>query len=326
MVAAAAGSVTLFLVSLPVYGSGIATTLLARYAGADLAPEHRRGRDISTILVATTVGAVIGPNLVDSSGAFAESIGIRPLAGPFIVATLAYAAAALIVQALLRPDPLLVARAHTLKSDEERDIAPPTVHEQRGVRVAAAIMLLAQMVMLAIMTMTPVYMSEHHHHLSATALVISLHIAAMFLPSPLTGWLTDRIGRPPVVAGGAVTLAAAGLAAALSPADSTAALTLALVLLGLGWNFCIVAGTAIITDIVPAHRRARVQGAADVALAAAGAAGGLGSGFIASCTSFATLSLIGGSLGLAILFLAPLPRHTARPGRTGIPQHDPGAS
>lgn len=301
VIAAATGSVTLLLVSLPIYGSGIATNLLARYAGADLAEDDHRGRGISTVLVATTVGAVIGPNLVNSSGAFAEGLGIRALAGPFIVATLAYAAAALVVQALLRPDPLLAARAFAAEPRAAERPTPAGTHERRAVIGAATIMLLAQMTMIAVMTITPIFMREHHHSTAATGLVISLHVGAMFFPSPVTGWLTDRVGRRPVVALGALTLAAAGVAAAVSPPESTGALATALVLLGLGWNFCIVGGTAIITDVVPSHRRARVQGAADVALAAAGAAGGLGSGFIVDGSSFAILALGAGALGLAIL-------------------------
>ena len=301
--AAAIDSVPLLLVSLFLYGSGTATNLQARYAGADLAHPDRRGRAISTVLVATTVGAVIGPNLVDVTGSVAERMGIPPLAGPFMLATLAYACGALVVITWLRPDPLLLARKRAADVSG-RTPASQLMDSPQGtntVRLAGAVMVVTQLVMLAVMTMTPVHMRDHGQSLAATGLVISLHIAAMFLPSPLTGMLVDRLGRHPVIAMGALTLGAAGAVAAVAPGDSAAALGLALVLLGLGWNFGVIGGTALLTDSVPLARRAKTQGAADVALALSGAAGGLGSGVVVAGSSFAVLSLAGGLIGLAIL-------------------------
>src|SRR5919112_5777695 len=111
VLAAAVGSVPLLLVSLLLYGSGTATNLQARYAGADLAAPERRGRAVSTVLVATTLGAVAGPNLVGPMGSVAAALGIPELAGPFLLATAAYALAGVVVSVQLRPDPLLTARA-----------------------------------------------------------------------------------------------------------------------------------------------------------------------------------------------------------------------
>lgn len=301
--AAAIDSVPLLLVCLFLYGSGVATNLQARYAGADLAHPDRRATAISLVLVGTTVGAVIGPNLVDVMGGVAEHFGIRELAGPFILSSAAYAVGAVIVAVFLRPDPLLVARAERLTEVTGTGTgAPPDVaHDPRTVRLAATVMVVSQMVMLAIMTMTPVHMREHGQPLSATGLVISLHIAAMFLPSPLTGRLVDTLGRRPLIAAGAMTLGAAGVVAALAPAESLPAVAVALILLGLGWNLGVVGGTALLTDAVPLERRARTQGGADVALALAGATGGLGSGVVVASTSFAALSVAGGAIGLVML-------------------------
>jgi MFS family permease len=315
VVAAAIDSVPLLLISLFVYGSGSATSLQARYTGADLAHPERRGRAISMVLVATTLGAVIGPNLVDVMGRVAESVGVPTLAGPFILATVAYAAAAIAVVMFLRPDPLLTARAWALQA--EADGAKTTsitteVDSPRIVRLAATVMVVTQLVMLAVMTMTPVHMRDHGHGLSAAGLVISLHIAAMFLPSLLTGRLVDRYGRRPVIAMGAVALGAAGVVAAAAPVDSVAVLALALILLGLGWNFGVIGGTALLTDAVPIERRARTQGAVDVTISLAGAGGGLGSGIVVAASSFAALSVAGGVVGLAIL---PLLLATRSPRR-----------
>lgn len=303
VLAAALDSVPLLLLSLLIYGSGVSTNLQARYAGADLAHPDGRGRAVSAVLVATTLGAVLGPNLVDVTGRFATSVGNRALAGPFMLAAVAYGGAALVIFLRLRPDPLLTARewaARTALMDPEPS-AMAAPGERRSLGLASATMVLTQFVMLAVMTMTPTHMRDHQHGLSATGLVISIHIAAMFLPSPLTGKLVDQYGRRPIIAAGALTLGAAGVVAALAPSDSVVWIAVALGLLGLGWNLGLVAGTALLTDSVPLNGRARVQGRVDVAVSLAGAGGGLGSGLVLTASSFATLSLVSGVVGLAIL-------------------------
>jgi len=301
VLAAAVDSVVLLFGSLVLYGSGTATNLQARYAGADLAPPDRRGRAVSTVLVATTLGAVIGPNLVKPTGVLAEAIGVRALAGPFLLAGAAYGLAAVAVLVLLRPDPLLVARTEALESspgathDDPRGLAPRTV------ALAAAAMVITQLVMVAVMTMTPVHMRDHGHSVAAAGFVISIHIAAMFLPSPLTGQLVDRVGRRPVLVASGLTLLSAGLLAATAPADAMGLLTVALALLGLGWNFGLVAGTALVTDAVPLERRAHTQGSVDLAVALSGATGGMASGFVVATTSYAVLSLAGGLFALVLI-------------------------
>jgi len=331
VLAAAIDSVPLLFAALVLYGSGAATNLQGRYAGADLADPARRGRAISVVLVATTAGAVLGPNLVDVTGDVAEDLGITALAGPFLLATLAYASAAVAVVALLRPDPLLTARALAREeagrapADRPATAAPSGLADRPpapaaladpppdpgAVRLAAIAMVVTMMVMIAIMTMTPVHMRDHDHGLGAVGLVISLHVAAMFLPSPLTGVLVDRLGRRPVIAAGGLVLLTAAVVAALAPAESAAWLALALALLGLGWNLGLIGGTAMLTDATPLARRAETQGRVDLAVALAGAAGGLGSGLVVASTSFAVLALAGGVLALALL---PLLLRAGSPG------------
>ena len=141
-------------------------------------------------------------------------------------------------------------------------------------------MIVTQIVMIAVMTMTPIHMRDHGHGLSATGLVISIHVAAMFLPAPLSGMLADRIGRRPTLVAGWSTLLAAGIVAAAAPDDSVAVLGVALAFLGLGWSLGLVAGTAMVTDATPLARRARTQGSVDLGIALAGATGGISSGFV----------------------------------------------
>src|SRR3546814_12900343 len=103
-------------------------------------------------------------------------------------------------------------------------------------------------------------MRAHHHELAAVGLVIGLHIGAMYLPSLVTGVLVDRIGRTPMAIASGITLLAAGLVAAVAPGDSLGLLIVALMLLGLGWNFGVIAGTALVVDAtVPAIGRASVR-------------------------------------------------------------------
>jgi MFS family permease len=315
--AAVLDSVPLLFGSLFVYGAGTATNLQARYAGADLALPARRGRAVSTVLVATTLGGVVGPNLVAAMGALARSWDIPPLAGPFLLAGAAYAVAGIVLSALLRPDPLLLARelAATEHPAPPGPGSPSTDDPRpvsRGVALGAAVMVLTQLVMVAVMTMTPVHMAAHGHGLGAAGLVIAIHVAAMYLPSPVTGRLVDRVGRTRVASAAGATLLLAGALAATAPEDSVPLLAIALALLGLGWNLGLVSGTAIITDSVPLATRAKTQGAVDVLIALSGAGGGLASGLVVAAAGYATLAISGGVLALAIIPIIALAARTRR--------------
>jgi len=298
----------LLMLSLFVYGSGTATNLQARYAGADLADVHRRGAAISTVMVATTLGAVAGPNLVQPTGRIAVQLGLPALVGPFILASIAYALAAVVLLALLRPDPLLTARALAVDVSEaaaglDQVGVPPAdeAADPAGLRLGATAMVVTQVVMVAVMTMTPLHMRDHGHGLGATGLVIATHIGLMYLPSPITGRLVDRYGSRPVISAGGIALLAAGLLAAAAPEQSVPLLALALALLGLGWNFGMLGGTTLVTGAVPLDRRAATQGKVDLFVALAGATGGISGGIVMAATSYGTLAIAGGLLALAIL-------------------------
>lgn len=309
VVAAAADNVPLLFVSLFVYGAGTATNLQARYAGADLASPAARGTAVSLALVSTTVGAVAGPNLIEPLGRLAVSLDLPALSGPFLLAAVAYTAAGAALYALLRPDPLLFARELETRAAAGSDSAATAAGQGvvssapagRGVYVGATIMVLTQVTMVAIMTMTPVHMRQHHHDLADVGLVIGLHIAAMYLPSPLTGLLVDRVGRLPMAVASGAVLLAAGLTAALAPAESMPLMVLALALLGLGWNLGLISGTALVVDATNPTNRPRTQGSIDVLVALAGAGSGALSGVVVAASSYATLALAGGLLALTLL-------------------------
>ena len=307
VVAAVLDSPVLLFVTLFVYGAGSATNLQARYAGADLADPGHRARAISTVLVATTLGGVVGPLLAAPTGHLAHMVGIPHLAGPFLLAGAAYAAAAAFLATKLRPDPLMYAREVAASEVAATAAAPGPVPApgpavvSHGLVIGVLVMVLTQIVMVAIMTMTPVHMRDHGHGTGASGAVIALHVAAMFLPSPLTGRLVDRIGRTTMAAASGGTLLLAGLLAASAPDDSVVMLALALAMLGLGWNFGLVSGTAIVTDAVPLETRARTQGLVDVSIAISGAGAGLASGIVVDVSSYSALSFAGGLLALAIV-------------------------
>lgn len=301
VLAAMSDSVPLLFISLFVYGAGTATNLQARYAGTDLAPAARRGTAISVAMVSTTLGAVAGPNLVEPLGDFATQLGLPALSGPFLLAAIAYLAAGAALFTLLRPDPFLLARRIELATAATTSADAVTARVGVGAYVGATVMVLTQVAMIAIMTMTPVHMRAHHHGLGDVGLVIGIHVGAMYLPSLVTGVLVDKVGRLPMAAASGVTLLLAGVTAALAPGDSLTLLIVALALLGIGWNFGLISGTALVVDATVPENRPRTQGRIDVLIALAGAGGGALSGVVMSATDFATLSLGGGILALILI-------------------------
>lgn len=305
VVAANVHSVILLFISLFIYGAGTSTNLQARYAGTDLAGEHQRAKAVSIAMVATTFGAVAGPNLVAPMGHVAEFFHMPALAGPFLLSAVAYSAAGLVFWFFLKPDPLLVARYLAEKSKQTVEEGSPLKTEQDvkriGVIVGAMVLVLTHVVMVAIMTMTPVHMQHHGNGMSVIGLVIGFHVAAMYLPSLVTGALVDKIGRSKMVVASAVTLTTAGLLSAFAPGESTILIAAALVLLGLGWNFGLISGTAIIIDSTTIHNRAKIQGSVDVGVALGGSAGSLLSGVIVAYSSYATLGFVSVYVSLLLI-------------------------
>lgn len=305
VIAAMMNSVILLFASLLIYGAGTATNLQARYAGTDLANKKQRATAISVTMVMTTFGAVAGPNLVNVMGDFALSIGVPSLAGPFILSAAAFILAGIVLFIMLRPDPLDISKKIlAYKKEFENENDSNTIDKainKRGLAVGATVMVLTQIVMVAIMTMTPVHMKHHGHGLAEVGIVIGFHIGSMYFPSLITGVLVDKIGRTAMSIASGITLLFAGLLAAFAPSNSMVLLVIALSLLGLGWNFGLISGTALIVDSTDPSTRAKTQGTLDVFVALAGASGGALSGMIVANSGYATLSLSGGLLSLILI-------------------------
>ncbi|WP_307258248.1 MFS transporter [Oikeobacillus pervagus] len=307
VIAAVLNNIFLLLASLLIYGAGTASNLQARYAGTDLANKKNRATAVSITMVSTTFGAVAGPNLVNIMGDFALSIGVPELAGPFILSAAAFILAGLVLQILLRPDPLVIAQMIEVNTQEHVHNGASAITEQlknkKGVMVGTIVMVLSQIVMVAIMTMTPVHMMHHGHGLKEVGIVIAFHIGSMYLPSLFTGILIDKIGRTAMSIASGITLLLSGVLAAMAPSDSMILLIVALSLLGLGWNLGLISGTALIVDSTNSLNRAKTQGTVDVFVALSGASGGAMSGVVVANSSYATLSIAGGTLSLLIILV-----------------------
>ncbi|WP_246072971.1 MFS transporter [Paenibacillus dokdonensis] len=310
VLAALFNSILLLFLSMLVYGAGTATNLQARYAGTDLALPKQRAKAISMAMVFTTFGAVAGPNLVNLTGRLATSIGAPPLSGPFMLAAVAYIVAGLVLLVFLRPDPFVVAKAIAKEqldnavsdSDQAKlSLAHETTMNKKGIILGATVMVLTQIVMIAIMSMTPVHMQHYGHSLGKVGIVIGIHVAAMYLPSLITGALVDKLGYTIMSFASGITLLLAGLIAAYGPGDSMGVTILALALLGLGWNFGLISGTAALVDATPLQVRAKIQGTVDVLIALGGAAGGTLSGMVVAHSSYTALSLAGALLSVLLV-------------------------
>jgi MFS family permease len=285
-----AGDLTWLLAGTLLFGAGNAAVMLGRYAAADRAPEGARARAMATVLVATTVGAVAGPNLLVPADALGRSLGMPGLDGAYLVAALCFAAAAGL---LLR----LPARASV--SEPDRRGTAPGGTAVRGLVVLA----LTNLVMVGVMTMAPVHLHHLGVGLGAIGLVVSLHIAGMFAPAPLSGWLADRWGAAPTTAlAGAVLVASALLAAA--SADAPVVLGVALALLGIGWNLGLVAGSTLLTAGVPAAERPRREGWGEVAMGVAASGGGAASGAVMSGGGYGLLATAGAAVAALVVATA----------------------
>ena len=291
-------SLPLLILGTLMIGFGNSSNQLSRYAAADLVPLGRRASTIGLVVWGATVGAVVGPNLVAFSGEVATNLGLPELAGPYLVPILFVGAAAVLSFAMLRPDPFEIADHSAVDTGDDAAPAPRLADLLRRPAVLAAIVALVtgQVVMVLIMTMTPLHMTSHGHGLAAVGFVISGHTFGMFALSPLSGRLTDRFGSPIVITAGLIVLAVSSVMAAVAPPEGGAVLFLALFLLGYGWNLGFVAGSAMLAGNLAIPERTRLQGFTDAFIWSSAAAASLSSGFVVDWAGYATLGLIGAGL------------------------------
>ncbi|MEO3800615.1 MFS transporter [Nonomuraea sp. B1E8] len=312
------GSWPLLLAGLVLVGGGSAGSLAARYSATDLSPKGRSARHLSLVVWASTIGSVAGPNLAEPADEIGMRLGMAEKAGPFAFAALAFALALVIILVLLRPDPLKLARGLL---DGTQDKPAPgrnrtirtaweTLRTTPMARTALIMIAISHTAMVSVMSMTPVKLHHDGSNLDVIGVVISLHIAGMYVLSPVVGWLADRAGKLPVlVLGMALLLGAATLAG--TAGHRVWQVTAALVLLGLGWSCGLVSGSALVTESVPLSRRPAVQGLSDLLMNVCGATGTIVAGAIVGLLGYGMLGLVVGVMvALAGLWLVTIWRRT----------------
>jgi len=301
------GSFILVMFGLLLMGITNAAVTLARFAAAEVnSPEHR-GRAISAVVLGGVIGTILARVLAVPVGNFAMSIGMDELAGAYITTLVLFAVASVLVFAGLRPDPRDVGRELAKLYPEAMPyggVSRPIFQILREPAAITAVtaMVLGQMVMVAIMVVTSLHMEDHQHARSDIYSVISAHTFGMFAPSIFSGWLLDKVGRGKMILIGAFTLLLACVTAPISP--DVLPLGVSLFLLGLGWNFCFVGGSTLLSDQLSPVERSRTQGTNDLLVGLASALISLSSGFIFDAAGYTVMSLIAGVFSLVPLVLA----------------------
>lgn len=300
------GSFPLFVAGMVLVGIANAAVTLSRFVAAEVHEPAMRGRAISYVVLGGTVGAIGGPLLVVPSGHIAIAAGLNELAGAYGAGIVLLLAAGAIVFAALRPDPRDIASALPGPLAAPTEPGAPArailqILRQPAAAAAVASMGFAQVVMVGVMVITSLYMEDMHHGLADVSVVFSAHTIGMYAFSLISGRLADRWGRKPVIVIGAVVLVLACLTAPLTP--DTFPLAVSLLLLGLGWNFCFVGGSALLADQLSLVERARTQGFSDLLVGLAAGLGSLGSGLVSAAIGYAGVGLAGAFLALMPLIL-----------------------
>lgn len=294
-------SFPLLLVAAALFGAASASNSQSRFAATDLASDQHRGRDLSMVVWATTIGAVLGPNLADVGGTLATRLGLPALTGAFLITAVALGVTIGLLSLWLRPDPLAVARA--VADHEERAAAAAgatrvevpsawrVVRTHPTVGACVVAIALAHTVMVSVMIMTPIHMRHGDASIRLIGLTISGHILGMYAFSPLVGRLVDRWGGWRVVLAGAVIEGASIVAAATTHEGASWLLSAALFGLGLGWSFALIGASSALVGATPLGARAPVQGLADLVMGLTAAVGGALAGVIVGWLGYPALAL-----------------------------------
>lgn len=314
ILAAAVRFFPLLLIGIILIGAGNAGNLQSRFAATDLATPQHRGRDLSIVVWATTVGGVAGPLLLGPGEVVGQAIGMPPQTGSYLFSFVAQVLALVLYLVALRPDPLLTAQR--LGAEQRKVVGSNQADRPRVARFAMFAIAGSHVVMASVMAMTPVHLAhmarnDHAGHAAAQDIsvlvgaTIALHVAGMYGLSPLFGVLADRWGRLRVILlGQALFVAALGFA--IFANDSAAGVMAALILLGLGWSAATVAGAALLTEASSADVRTSRQGRSDSLMSLCAAGGAVLAGFILSQFAYAGLAIA--ALGLVVVIVVLSPR------------------
>jgi MFS family permease len=299
-------------------GAASASGYQARYAAVDLATQSTRAKSLSLVVWASTIGSVVGPNLMGIFGHVATLFGLPKLTGPYFLSATMLGLGSLIIWTRLKPDPYLTSVAgHSEESSSKTKVPTKEVFRHITSHPNALLGLLAismgHLIMVAVMVMTPVHMAHVDVSLNIIGLVISVHIAGMYALSPIVGYLTDRLGRHQVILLGSLILVSSAIIAGTAPANSEIQLGIGLFLLGLGWSCTLIAGSTLLSESVSDHYRAPAQGTSDLVMNLSAAIGGAAAGVIIAVLSYGWLCALS---ALPIAYVAVLATRQMAKSRT----------
>lgn len=284
-------------------GAALAAGAQARYAATDLASADRLGRSMGVLSWSSIAAAVLGPAL---TGAFAGiGRGVLPeFSGPYVAIAAGLAISGVLVFVMLRPDPLLLARSldRETKARPKFRTALAAVAGDPPVRRAVLSLMIVHATMISLMNMASIHLDHGAATLATIGVVISVHTAAMFLPGPLVGYLSDRIGAHRMLLIGLALEVAAAITLAAAPAHDPFLVGLGLLLLGAGWSAGYLSGSVLLTASTRSGIRTLVQGAADFLVLLTSAGGALLAGVMVALWGYGGLSLFWGAV-VAIVFV-----------------------
>jgi len=285
-------------------GVGLGSQHLARYVAAELAEEHRRGLAMGILIWSGAVGSVVGANLVEGVGQLLEGSLGTPYGGAFVLATVAFLLTWLLFWAALRPDPseVAVTAVHT-GTIGGKGSSVGGAFRMPAVQVAILALISAQVVMVAVMTATPLRIEDAGHGLDIVGVVISTHTVGMFALAPAVGKLIDRLGYLAVLAIGLVVTWASLLLSGVAPYDGYGMLNVGLLLLGLGWSLTFMAGSSMLFSSTPDDVRQVVEGRVDSLVYIMVMVGSAAAGILMNAIGFGLLNLVAAGFLLAILLL-----------------------
>lgn len=260
-----------------------------RFAAADVASPAFRTRAMSFVMAAGLVAAFLGPW---NASSMVQLIPNLPNAGPFVMIMVFTVLALLLLSQLRVPAP-----GEPQLGDTERPIA--IIVRQPRFLVALLSGTVGYTVMALVMTATPLALRARGYDMGDVAFIIQWHVLGMFAPSFFTGSLINRFGVDRVVLAGAVVFMSS-IAIAVA-GETLSHFWFSLVLLGIGWNFLFISGSALVATTHSEAERGKVQGANDLIVFSFAAAGSLLAGSLLHSLGWAKLNL---AMLPAILFVA----------------------
>lgn len=281
-----------------------------RLAAVDSVPFNAQGKAISTVLAGGVLAAVLGPQLASWSK---DVLSQEMFAGAYLVVTLLSLLSVAILLLLYRDTEVHERPAVDEDEDEPRPTA--AILRQPSFVAAVASIVAGSAVMMFIMTAAPLATVHAHHSVDDGAHVISWHLVGMYAPSLVAGGLIDRVGLPPILIAGTVLSAVCGATAISS--ETLPAFYVALAILGVGWNFMFVGGTALLTQSYRPSERAKAQGLSELLRWVVTALAILGAGPVLTHYGWTTVNVVAMPLLAAalaaILYWTVSDRRVSRP-------------